>query len=88
MAAEGRSDTVVSDVEVHVEQRCGTVFLHVKIMVPIDIHQRLLNIQGDCTVDMSPVRWWVLHFSNGDSGSPLLVKNLDKCGMQGLVHRW
>jgi len=29
----------------------------------------LLNIYGDQTVDLSTVRWWVAHFSGGDSSS-------------------
>jgi len=33
----------------------------------------LLNIYGDKTVGVSTHRWWwVVLFSNGDSGSPLL----------------
>jgi len=35
MAAEGQSDKMVSDVEVHMEQRA---ILHVENIVPIDIH--------------------------------------------------
>lgn len=37
-----------------------------------DIHQSLLNIYGDQTVDVGTVRWWVVCFSCGNSnkGSP------------------
>jgi len=28
MAAEGQSDKMASDMEVHMEQKCGTEFLH------------------------------------------------------------
>ena len=56
MAAEGQSDTVASDTEVHMKQRCVTEFLHTEKMAPTDIHQLLLNVDGDQTVDVSTVR--------------------------------
>ena len=36
-------------------------------IVPTDIHWCLLNIYGDHTVDVSRVRWWIVHFSNDNS---------------------
>ena len=42
------------------------------LVAPIDIHGHLLNIYGDQPVDVSTVRQWVVCFSSGDSGSPLL----------------
>jgi len=36
-------------------------------MALIVIHQCLLNIYGDETVDKSTVRWWVVYFSSSDS---------------------
>jgi len=36
-------------------------------MALIDIHQHLLNIYGDQTMDMRTVRQWVVHFSSTDS---------------------
>ena len=56
MAAEGQSDKMVSDMEVHMKQRCVTEFLHAEKMAPTHIHQHLLNIYGDQTVDASTVR--------------------------------
>jgi len=47
--------------EVHMKQNCGTEFLHVEQMAPADIHQLLLNIYGDLTVDLGTVRWWLVH---------------------------
>jgi len=43
-------------------------------MAPIDIHQCLLNIYADQTVDVSTVR--VIHFSSSDrdSGSSPMIK--------------
>ena len=76
MAAEGHSDRVVSDMEVHMKQRYALEIFHVEKMAPIDIHWLLLNVYGDWTLDVSSVRQWVLCFSSGesDSGSPLLVQ--------------
>ena len=53
MAAEGQSDKMVSDMEVHVKQRCVTEFLHAEKMAPTDIHLCLLNIYGDQTVHVN-----------------------------------
>jgi len=66
MAAEGQSDKMVSDMEVHMEQSCMTEFLHVEKIAPIDIYQYLLNVDEDKTVDVSTVRQWVVCFSKGD----------------------
>ena len=67
IAAQGQSDTVVSDMEVCVKQRYGTEFLHAEIIAHTDIHWYLLNIYGDQSVDVSAVRWWVVRFSSDES---------------------
>ena len=54
--AKGQSDSMMSDIEVCIEQRCVTEFLHLEKMAPTDIHQHLLNIYGGQTVDVSTVR--------------------------------
>ena len=51
MAAEGQSDRMASDTEVQMNQRYVIEFLHVEKMAPFDIHQHLLNVYGDQTVD-------------------------------------
>ena len=38
------------------KQRCVIEFLHAENMAPIDIHQHLLNVYEDQTVDASTVR--------------------------------
>jgi len=43
-------------------------------MAPIDIHRYLLNVYGDEAVGVSTVRQRVVCFSNGNSGSSLLVQ--------------
>jgi len=67
MVAEGQSDTVASDMEVCMKQRCVTGFLHAEKFAATDTHQCLLNVYGGQTVDESTVRQWVGHFSCGDS---------------------
>jgi len=37
-AAEGQSDKMVSDIEVHMKQNCGTEFLHEEKTAPIGIY--------------------------------------------------
>ena len=60
MAAEGQSDTMASDMEVWVKQRCVTEFSPCrKRTAPIAIHQCVLNISGDQPVDVSTVRWCI-----------------------------
>ena len=57
----------MSDKKMQMKQRCVTEFLHEEQMAPTDIHQHLLNISGDQTVDVSTARQWVVHFSGGDN---------------------
>jgi len=66
---------MVSDKEACMKQRCVTEFLHAeKETIPIDIHCCLLKVYGDQIVDVSTVKWWVVHFNSGGSGSPLLLE--------------
>ena len=62
--------------EVQIEQGCATEFLYEEKMAPTDIHQYLLNVCRDQSVDVSTLRQWVVRF-NSDSGSPLLAQ---ECG--------
>ena len=55
MAAEGQSDRMASDMEVHMKQRWVTEFLHAENTVIIDIHGYLLNVYRNQTVDVSTV---------------------------------
>ena len=76
MAAEGHSDKMASDVEVHMKQSCVTELFHEENMAPIDSHQYLLNVYGDQTVSVGTVKQWVLCFSSSgsDSRSPPLLQ--------------
>ena len=55
MAAEGKSNKMMSDMEVHMKQRYVTEFLHVEKIAPIDIHQCLLNVYGGKRMAVSTV---------------------------------
>ena len=70
MAVEGQSDTMTSDIEVCMKQRCGTEFCCVEKMAPIGIHQCLLNVCEDLRVDVSTVREWVVRFSRNMKDKP------------------
>ena len=69
MAAEGQSDKMSSVMEVSMKQRCEIDFLLVEKMAHIDLHQHLLNINGDQRKDVSTVRQWVVCFSSSDCDS-------------------
>ena len=56
MAAEGQSDNMAIDMQVHIKQRGVIEYLHMQKMAPVNIHQCLLDFYGDQTVDMSSVR--------------------------------
>ena len=56
MAAEGQFDKMAFDMEELIKQSCITEFLHAEKMAPIVIHQHLLNIHGDQTVNVRTVR--------------------------------
>ena len=96
MAAEGQSDRMVSDMEVCVKQRCGIEFLHAAEIAPVAIHQCLLNVYGDQTLDVSTVGWWVMCFSNTDndvkdkphSGWPCTTQNEECLSQLICVNCW
>ena len=56
MAAEGQFDKMVSGVIMCMKERYVIEFRHAEKMAPINIHQHLLNVYGDQTVDVSTVR--------------------------------
>jgi len=58
MAAEGQSDKTASDMEVCMKQRGLVELIHAEHIILIDIHQNLLNVDRDQTVDVSTVRQW------------------------------
>jgi len=56
MAAEGQSDMMAPDMEVHIMQGCVIEFFHVEKMSPNDILWCLLNVYRVQTMDVSTVR--------------------------------
>lgn len=52
MAMEGQPDKMEPDKEVQLSQRVIIEFLHVEKTASIDIHQYLLSIYGNWTVDV------------------------------------
>ena len=57
---------MASDMEVRMKKRCVNEFLYAEKVSPNDIHQRLLNVYGDQTVDVITVGRWVTRCSSGD----------------------
>ena len=77
------------DMEVCMEQRCVIQFLQAEKMAPIDIHQHLLNIYGDQTMDVSTVRWWVVYFSSGlQHWVTSTAADFYECSTQALINHW
>jgi len=76
MAAEGKLNKMVFDMEVRMEHRYVIYLLHEEEMAPTDIHWHSLNVDRDQTVDESAVKRWVVHFNSGNnnSGSHPLVQ--------------
>ena len=76
MAAGEQSNRMAPDMEARMKQSCVTEFLYAETVALTDIHWYLLNVDGDQTVDVSTVRWWVVLFVSGDDDeeSPLLAK--------------
>jgi len=87
MAAKGQTDKMVSDVKMHMAQRRGIAFLHVEKMTPVEIHQRLLNVYGNQTVDVSTVRQWVVSFSSGHSNVEVKPRSRQPCRFLSAARR-
>ena len=49
----------MADIDVGIRQRSVIEFLTAEGEMPIRIHERLKNVYGDATVDVSTVRRWV-----------------------------
>jgi len=65
MSAEEQSDKMVTNMEVCTKKRCVTEFLHAEKMTSTechspDVHQRLLDVDGDQTVAVNIVRQWCI----------------------------
>jgi len=49
----------MADIDVRIRQRSVIEFLTAEGEMPIRLHERLENVYGDATVDVSTVRRWV-----------------------------
>ena len=93
MAAEGQSDKLVSDTELHIGQRCGTEFLHAEKIAPSDIvntcwmfmeTKQWMWAQWGCEWCISPVVtliWRTIHIPDSHAG-------FYESGIQALLHCW
>ena len=63
---------MAADMEAHIKQRCITEFLHAEKVAFTDIHQHLLNVYRDQTVNVSTVRQWVRSSSGNSMSAPLV----------------
>ena len=86
MAAEGQSDTMASDMEACMKERCVTEFLHMEKIAPIDIHQHLMNMMeteqwlwaqwgsGWCVSAVTVGHfWWCRFFASEESCRHLFI---------------
>ncbi|XP_073526621.1 uncharacterized protein [Phyllobates terribilis] len=64
----------MADIDVRIRQRSVIEFLHAEGETPIRIHERLKNVYGDATVDVSTVRRWVRRCNTAEGPSPLADK--------------
>ena len=62
-----RCGGMVSDMEVHMKQRCGIEFLCAGKIAPTDLHWCSVNVYGALMVDVSTMRQWMVRFSSNDS---------------------
>ena len=50
----------MADIDVRIRQRSVIQFLTTEGEMPIRIHERLKNLYGDATVDVSTIRRWLI----------------------------
>lgn len=67
MAAQGQSGNMMSHMEGCMKQSLSLNYTVWKKIAPTNICWHLLSIHGHQPVDVSTVRWWLVHFSSGDS---------------------
>jgi hypothetical protein len=78
---------MASDSEARHEQRAVIEFLTVEEETMGNIHRRLKNVYGDCTVDKSTVRRWAKRVKSSERGNADLddEPRSDQQGIQALV---
>ena len=90
MAAEGQSDTRASDMQVNMKQSYITAFPPCIKKAPADWHSFswLDEHIWTPTMDISTMRWWVVHFQKWWQQVIFTDADVYKYGMQVLVHCW
>ena len=90
MAAEGQTDKMACETEVFVMQRCVTEFLLGETVTVTDVHQSLLSVGGDQTVNVNAVRCGDGAFQQRQQQQRLASSAAGsyKPGMQSSVHCW
>ena len=86
----------MADIDVHIRQRSVIKFLTAESEMPIRIHERLKNVYGDATVDVSTVRRWVRRCKDAEgqtwladeTGSGRPATAFYRAGIHALVKRW
>ncbi|GJQ77293.1 hypothetical protein Trydic_g20715 [Trypoxylus dichotomus] len=61
----------MTEIGVRIRQRSVIEFLNTEGETPISIHERLKNVYGDVTVDVSTVRRWVHRYNELEGKTPL-----------------
>lgn len=61
----------MADIDIRIRQRSVIEFLTAEGETPIRIHERLKNVYGDATVDVSTVRRWVRRCNEAAGQTPL-----------------
>ena len=86
-AAEGQSDRMASDMEVHMKQKCVTEFLHMEKMAYLSTLAKCLW-RPNCGCERSEAvggafqQWWQQDWDTSTGAGCY------ECGMQALVHCW
>ena len=84
----------MADIYVRIRQRSVIVFLTAEGEIPIRIHERLKNVYGNATVDVSTVRRWVrcgIHFKDEEAVRQWLRRQdlaFYRAGIHARVKRW
>ena len=61
----------MADIDIRIRQRSVIEFLTAEGETPIRIHERLKNVYGDATVDVSTVRRWVRRCNEAEGQTTL-----------------
>ena len=69
----------MADIDICIRQRSVIEFLNVEGESPIRIHERLKNVYGDATEDVSTVRQWVHRYNELKGKQTTLADEKQSC---------